>query len=217
MKKINEEKINVIITWLIRGLLLIAVLTSIIQKNYDNVFIAIIAIAGTFLPNIIERKMKVSLPISLQIIIVILIYLAGGLGEIQKFYYTVPWWDDMIHMTSGGVLAIIGIIFVYLLNKNNPKKVQLSPFFVVLFAFCFAIMVDVIWEIYEFSMDRIIGTDMQKFRLPGSDGLIDTMNDLITDIIGDFIVCLVSYKLLKGKPKIKKKIEEKLINNKRTP
>lgn len=207
MKKNNIEKLNIIISWSIRILLFITIIIAIYTKRHENVFIAFFAILATFLPYLIEKKTKVYLPISLQTVIVILIYLAEGLGETQKFYYTIPWWDNMVHMASGGVLGILGIIFVYLLNKNKVNKIQLSPFFVVLFAFCFAIMIDVIWEIYEFGMDRIFGMNMQKFRLAGENGLVDTMTDLIADTIGGFIVSLVSYNILK-KIKIKEKIIE---------
>lgn len=204
MKKISAEKLKLIITWIVRALLIGAIVVAIILKRYEDIFIAVFAIFGTFLPNIIEKKMKVYLPIPLQIIIVIFIYLAEGLGEIADFYYTVPWWDNMLHMTSGGILGIIGLMFVYLLNKNHVREINLSPFFIVLFAFCFALMIGVVWEIYEFAMDRVFDTNMQKFRFAGEDGLVDTMTDLIVDTIGAFVVTASSYLIIKVKSKISK-------------
>ena len=47
-----------------------------------------------------------------------------------------------------------------ILNSNN--KISLSPLFVVLFSFCFSMTVGVVWEFFEFGMDSLIGTDMQK-------------------------------------------------------
>ena len=76
------------------------------------------------------------------------------------------------------------------INKNRDSNVNLSPIFVVLFAFCFAITMGVFWEFFEYGADRIFGYNMQKFRMPGQDGLVDTMNDLIVDMGGAIVSCL---------------------------
>ena len=60
----------------------------------------------------------------------------------------------------------------------------------------------VFWEIIEFSCDRLFGLNMQKFRLPTEDGLVDTMIDLIVDSIGAFTVSFIGYLYIKGKSKL---------------
>ena len=50
-----------------------------------------------------------------------------------------------------------------------------------IFSFAFAVAVGALWEIFEFSMDSILGLNMQK------SGLVDTMWDLIVDTIGAVI------------------------------
>ncbi|MFR9256483.1 MAG: hypothetical protein ACLVJ6_13830, partial [Merdibacter sp.] len=39
---------------------------------------------------------------------------------------------------------------------------QMSPLFVAIVAFCFSMTIGVIWEFFEFFMDRFAGLDMQK-------------------------------------------------------
>ena len=101
----------------------------------------------------------------------------------------------MLHTTSGIILGVIGFMFVYLLNKSYSNSIKLSPFFVVMFAFCFAVTMGVFWEFFEFSADRILGTNMQKFRFPelGQDGLVDTMTDLFVDAVGALITSIIGY------------------------
>ena len=76
---------------------------------------------------------------------------------------------------------------------------KLSPAFVSLFAFCFAVTLGVFWEVYEFTFDGILGINMQKFMLEdgtqliGRAALFDTMKDLIVDMVGAFIVSLSGY------------------------
>ena len=103
----------------------------------------------------------------------------------------------MLHFTSGIILGLIGFLFVYLLNEKGDANVNLSPIFVVLFAYCFAVTMGVFWEIFEFSVDRLLGYNMQKFRLPGQDGLVDTMQDLIIDSIGALITSIIGWIYLK--------------------
>ena len=76
---------------------------------------------------------------------------------------------------------------------------NLSPIFVIIVAFCFALTMGVFWEIFEFGADRLSGFNMQKFRMPGQDGLVDTMEDLIVDAIGAFVACIVGWKYMKKK------------------
>ena len=204
MLKNKDKKIelNEIISWTVRLLLIIALIESIFKKNYQNTFICTLTVVMTFYPSVLKRRFRVYLPSSLQIIITLFIFASEFLGELHNFYYKFSWWDDMLHLISGSILGIIGFMFVYFLNKTHIKHTKLSPFFIVLFAFCFAITMGVFWEIVEFSCDRLFGLNMQKFRLAGEDGLVDTMTDLIVDSIGAFVVSAVGYIYIKGKNKL---------------
>lgn len=194
MKRIIKNiHLNDFISWFVRVLLIFAIVRDIFIKDYDGIFIVALTLVLTFYPNILERRFRVYLPSFIQVIITLFIFAAQYLGEIRNFYERFWWWDIMLHTTSGFILGIIGFMFVYLLNKNYDTNVTLSPIFIALFAFCFAVMIGVLWEVYEFSMDRLVGFNMQKFREAGQDGLIDTMLDLIVDSIGAFVVSVLGY------------------------
>ena len=197
----KKIEINEIISWIVRVLLLVAIVESIYTKKYQNTFIGVISIIMTFYPSILKKKLRVYLPSSLQIIITLFIFAAEFLGEFYEFYYKIPWWDNMLHCISGSVLGIVGFMFVYFLNKTHIKRTKLSPFFIALFAFCFSITIGVFWEFFEFSVDRLLGFNMQKFRMPGEDGLVDTMIDLFVDALGAFVVSAIGYVYMKRNKK----------------
>lgn len=197
----KKIEINEIISWVVRVLLLVAIVESIYTKKYQNTFIGVISIIMTFYPSILKKKLRVYLPSSLQIIITLFIFAAEFLGEFYEFYYKIPWWDNMLHCISGSVLGIVGFMFVYFLNKTHIKRTKLSPFFIALFAFCFSITIGVFWEFFEFSVDRLLGFNMQKFRMPGEDGLVDTMIDLFVDTLGAFVVSAIGYVYMKRNKK----------------
>ena len=139
-----------------------------------------------------KKNSGVYLPKSLELFITLFIFASQYLGELNNYYDKYPWWDTLLHASSGIVLGIIGFMFVYLLNEKY-KHVKLNPFFIIMFAFCFALTIGVFWEFFEYIMDRTIGTNMQRFRLPNEDGLVDTMNDLIVDAIGARITSFIGY------------------------
>lgn len=205
MANVRKIQINEVISWIVRILLVIVIIESVITKKYQNTFIGVLSVLMTFYPSLLKKRLRVYLPASLQILITFFIFAAEFLGEFYNFYYKFPWWDNMLHLISGSVLGIIGFMFVYFLNKTHIKNTRLSPFFIVLFAFCFSVTIGVFWEFFEFSVDRLFGFNMQKFRLPEEDGLIDTMVDLFVDTLGAFIVSTVGYIYMKNNKKTRVK------------
>jgi hypothetical protein len=108
-------------------------------------------------------------------------------------------------MFSGGMLGALGFSVVVLLNNTDRVSINLSPAFVAVFSFCFAVTIGVFWEVYEYTFDGIFGLNMQKFALQngtllvGREALADTMNDLIIDITGAGIITFLGYVSLKYK------------------
>ena len=131
------------------------------------------------------------------------LFCAIFLGEVRNFYHVVPYWDTILHTFSGGMIAALGFSFLSLLNKDENIHLKLTPFFVAFFAFTFAITMGVVWEVYEFLADGLLGLNMQKFALGngsllvGREALKDTMEDLIVDGIGAFIISVIGYISLK--------------------
>lgn len=165
----------------------------------------ILGVIAFFLPNIISKKTKIVIPSNMHIVYILFLYGAVFLGEVRNYYYKVPHWDTILHTCSGAMLGALGFSFVNILNKHEKVHVELAPVFVALFAFGFAITLGVLWEIYEFAFDGLLGLNMQKFALENGTQLIgraavsDTMQDLIVDSVGAFIMSVIGYISLKYK------------------
>ena len=157
------------------------------------------------LPALIERKFKFDIPNILEFIYLAFLYCAIFLGEVRNFYYLVPQWDDILHCISSIMNGLFGFIVVTILNHDKRVRMNLSPFFLALFAFCFSVAVGAVWEIYEFLADEFLGLNMQKFMLKdgtqliGHDAVTDTMIDIIVDCCGAFIATVIGYFSIKNK------------------
>lgn len=71
----------------------------------------------------------------------------------------------VLHALSGAILGALGFSVLTFLNKTEGIPVSMSPTFVALFTLCFALALDVLWEIYEFTVDALFQTNMQKYAL----------------------------------------------------
>ncbi len=142
------------------------------------------------IPSLFTHKLKIDIPLPLYVLYIVFLYCAIFLGEIGSFYYHISFWDDILHGMSSIMTGFFGYMLIAILNREAPRRLHLSPFFVALFAFCFSVMIGTLWEIYEFSFDFLLGLNMQKYiteegvYLVGQAALADTMKDLIIDSAG---------------------------------
>lgn len=163
----------------------------------------IMGIIAMLLPRLFQYKINIIIPSGMLILFALFLYGGIYLGEVRSFFYTIPYWDNILHFFSGGMLSILGFSFVVLLNKTDRIPVNLSAEFVYVFTFCFAVALGVLWEVYEFSLDGLLGLNMQKFalesgvKLSGRAALSDTMLDLIIDCISAFAISTIGYISLK--------------------
>lgn len=180
----------------------------LVRTKSDYVLMLIQCVLGVgalVLPKFIIRKYKVKIPNNMYLLYLIFLYSAIFLGELRNLYNSVPYWDTVLHAFSGGMIGALGFSFVSLLNDEESMYLHLSPFFVAFFAFCFALALGVIWEIYEYICDGVLQLNMQKFALEfgeqllGREALADTMEDLIVDAIGAFTLAIIGYISLKYK------------------
>lgn len=172
----------------------------------DYVLMLLQSILGIFamlLPGWLYRKWGVEIPSFMMILYAVFLYCAIYLGEVRGFYFLIPHWDTILHTFSGIALGALGFSVLSLLNKTDRVPFNLSPAFVAVFAFSFAVAVDVIWEIYEFAADGLLSMNMQKHAsaggqpLVGREALRDTMTDLIVDSVGAAFISLIGYISLK--------------------
>ena len=186
--------------WVMRVLqtiMIIAGLIAVYEQQWLNAFIVAAIFALCSLPGILSRRMKVYIPPEFEMLAILFIFASLFLGEIGNYYERFWWWDVMLHTASGLLLGILGFLLVYVLNSQPNVRLHMAPGFVALFAFMFAVSVGAIWEIFEFTMDSLVGTNMQKPMLGDESGLTDTMFDLIVDTLGAMVIALIGYAYMK--------------------
>ena len=179
MEALRAKKGAVVTVYVALRLMVIAVLVAqVFKRNFENVFLCGLTLLLLLVPTFVERKIHVDLPDTLEIIIMLFIFAAEILGEIQAYYITFPYWDTMLHTINGFLCAAIGFALVDILNRSERFSIQLSPIFLAITAFCFSMTIGVLWEFFECAMDQLFLLDMQK------DTVVTTISSVMLDPAG---------------------------------
>ena len=142
--------------------------TEEVRSREDYVLMllqCLLGIAAIVLPLRLIRQKTLQIPRVMLVLYIAFLYCAIFLGEVRSFYYAVPQWDTILHTMSGAMLGALGFSMIAIFNNAERIPLNLSPVFIALFAFCFALAMGAVWEIYEFTMDSVFGTNMQKYML----------------------------------------------------
>ncbi len=154
-------------------------------------FVSIWTLTISYVPVMLSRRLGVHLPVQFLALITLFVFATLFLGEVWDFYERYWWWDVALHGGSAMAFGLMGVIFVLLLFEGD--RYAAPPLAMSVLAFCVAISIGAAWEVFEFAMDQLFGLNMQK------SGLIDTMWDLIVDMIGAIIGAAMGFFYLKGR------------------
>lgn len=125
------------------------------------------------------------------------------LGSVLDFYLIIPFYDKILHLLSGLIIGIIGyILFLHMVDGEDKSKYR--KYMPILFSIMFSIAGAAVWEIWEFSTDKLFGFTSQN------NSLDDTMWDIICGTIMGIISNIPIYLHIRG---IKIKFIDKIIQD----
>lgn len=171
----TEHRGLTIVYCLLRVIVIEALIVAVFRGEWESMFICMLTLVLFMLPSIIEKRLRVDLPDTLEIVILFFIFATQILGELRAWYVRFQGWDTLMHTTNGFICAAIGFCLVDLLNRDERIGVSLSPLYLSLVAFCFSMTIGVLWEFFEFGMDFFFQQDMQK------DTVIHTISSSLLD------------------------------------
>ena len=177
-RTVQNKRLIAAVYFLLRISVVLVLIVHFLSGDFESVMLCVLTLILFTLPSIIERRLKIDLPDTLEIIILLFIYSAEILGEIQAFYIAIPFWDTMLHTLNGFLCAAIGFSLIDLLNRSRKFTFSLSPLYLAIVAFCFSMTVGVLWEFFECFMDLNFGLDMQK------DTVIPAISSVMLDPAG---------------------------------
>ena len=170
---------------------MLATLVSLGFSRWALAFVSLATLALAIAPVALASRFEIALPLPFVVATTLFVFASIFMGEAFDFYERVWWWDLALHGSSAVGFGMIGFLFVFMLFEGD--RFAAPPSAMAFIAFCFAISVGVMWEIFEYTMDQTFGLNMQK------SGLDDTMGDLMIDALGAGLAALSGYLYVKRK------------------
>lgn len=190
----SERSIYLTLTLLLQSLLAVGFVLFLLRGDWENVVLTAIVILLTLAPALLDRTFRIIIPPEFQFLAAAFVYLSLYLGSARDFYYHFWWWDAVLHTGSGFLLGIIGFVAIFVLNRTDRIPRDLTPVFICFFSVTFAVFLGVLWEIFEYAVDRFAPSiNMQS----NETGVVDTMHDLIVDTLGAVIVSAMGWAYLR--------------------
>ena len=100
--------------------------------------------------------------------LVIAIFFLNSMAMKFHWYFTIWWFDMPMHFLGGIFIGLLALAF-------SPRRPVLTAFLSVL-------MIGVLWELFEFSLDTFITYNPHNF--------LDTFSDLVFDLVGGLTASL---------------------------
>lgn len=160
--KRKENRSTFLVSLVLRAFVFCGLIAAVVTGRFTVAFFCALTLVLFLLPFFAEEVLRVELPATLEIILLLFIFSSEFLGEIGCFYINFPLWDSILHTINGFLCAAVGFSLIDFTNRNNRFRSTMSPAFITVVAFCFSMTVGVLWEFFEFFMDVFFRTDMQK-------------------------------------------------------
>lgn len=174
-QKRQNEPMVFYLYFILRALVLITLVRSAFIGHYEHMMLCVLTLVLLLVPSFLEHTLDIELPDLLESIILLFIFAAEILGEIDAFYISIPFWDTILHTTWGFMCAGIGFALFDILNRSENSSIHLTPLYMAVSAVAFSMCIGACWEIFEYFADCFIGVDMQK------DTLVQAINTVWLD------------------------------------
>lgn len=162
LRKRKEEPAAFWTYVVLRFIVILILIRCILRGDIESAFVCVLVLVIYLLPQFVENKLNIDIPTALEVIIFVFVFAAEILGELQSYFIKYSNWDTILHTSSGFLCAAVGFSLVDLLNRSDNVKVQLSPGYLAISAFCFSMTIGILWEFIELSADKLFLLDMQK-------------------------------------------------------
>lgn len=154
---------------------------------------AVLIVTVLLIIRVVVKVTKVTMFAALRFSVLLFIFVAMFMANMFGYYTVIPYLDKIEHLFSGVILCFVGLL-VYKKASDREKSAVPGPKVAVWFSFFFSVAMAGVWEIYEFTTDRLLGFNSQF----GS--LLDTMADIICGTIGAIVTCIyLAARAKKGK------------------
>jgi len=179
---------GIFISFGLKTCMIILLLISIINIQINWIFGCSLGIFLSFIPMILNKNYKIHLPLILDILITLALFLHIG-GVLLDAYQLIPFYDVLTHFVSSFIIAFLSFISIYIIDEFWDG-LQMDKYALAFIVVLLTVSLGVIWEFAEWSSDIFFGTQEQW-------GYNDTIKDLSVDMLAGIVLAILGINLIK--------------------
>ncbi len=191
MKKLNKitpiPKSHEILWWVCRGIMVAFSVYGILNGSVTMFLMGLFSVAFSHLWDMFQlfggKSFITRVDFMAQTFLNLFVTYSLGVYLLNT-RTNIHFFDILSHAASGFIATWFAYDFAVVFQG---KKRHLSPALASFFALTFSMFIAVAWELYEFTMDRVYGYQLQTSQLLSEIGLRDTMEDTICCVVGSVI------------------------------
>ena len=130
---------------------------KLLKQQWGHAGLCALTLGLFCIPALAETLLKLRFPPLLEVTVTIFAVCANLCGEMWGFYLRFRWWDMGLHLIWGFLAGVAGCAFFRIVQREG-----LTPPAAALAALGFAALTSICWEFFEYFMDVVFRTDMQK-------------------------------------------------------
>ena len=164
----------------------------------------VVILAILTIPVLLRKRFMIHIPLLITVVCALFGFVTMIMGDGLNFYGRFTWWDSVLHLFSGSVLAFVGLWIIRIMFENSSQVVLRNKTFIAFYVLLFGLSCGAVWEVCEYAYDAIAGTNTQQFMatttasivsaedvpLCGHEALRDTMGDMILNLVGSLLVAI---------------------------
>ncbi|MDY6932582.1 MAG: hypothetical protein SVJ22_11795, partial [Halobacteriota archaeon] len=174
--------------YVLRVVSTVLLIMAIWERDLVGVIACVLTIIVSFIPTVLERDFKITLPWSLDLLMASALLLHVG-GNTLKAYYLIPGYDTITHFVSSIFISFLAFVVIFILDKYWDGLLM-DTYALAFVVVIFTMAMGVVWELFEWGIDLLFGIELQW-------GLQDTMKDLLVDTVAGIIMAVFGVYLVK--------------------
>ena len=181
------KRISDILDIILRIAIVFVSIVNIIGGHYKFFILLPVTFILTFYNYFAKYVLRLTLRECTRIYITVFIFLEQLLAVNLDLYTIIPCWDIILHLLSGIMTYLIAEDILSSI-KMADKNCKINKVFTIVFCIAFSLASACVWELIEFSIDGLMGTDTQKtFGFSERAAVADSMEDMFAALVG----CLI--------------------------
>ncbi|MFA5603729.1 MAG: hypothetical protein WDA12_02610 [Bacilli bacterium] len=176
------KKFNILFVILVSILGIYMGTNNFIKGHISEALVSITILPVMILPLLLKKTLN--LTDSTVMLYLVFVFFAQFVGSMLNVYDTVPMFDKIMHLSSGVISSVLAVLLLVSFKKYDHENIGFNILFIITTTF----MVAGLWEIFEYSADKVFSGDAQRVI---ETGINDTMQDIIAAFFGAISFCIL--------------------------